>query len=515
MKIEMLKFCSEKGILVDKYVLEVLESIEDFEIARGILEKITFQFNQKIITKGFFIDNKHQLKDLLSYHSGEKKELIETAFNKLGLSFFDDEVEGVKEIREEANLKPIKLFQNNPRKLEVKDFVKNFRNRFNDLKNILQQRNILDNLISINHIGDQRNFSLIVLIYDKKITKNGNVLLQIEDLTGKTTALINKNRPEIFEKSKEILLDEVIGIKCSGNGEIVFINDIYFPDMQILEKKKSNEEEYVAFTSDMHIGSDKFLESKFLKFINWLNGEVGNERQREDALKVRYLFITGDSIDGVGVYPGQETQLIIQDVDQQYEMLFDLLSKIRKDVNIVMCAGQHDAVRVAEPQPIIGEYYGVCLKSLSNLSLVTNPSIIEIGKDVKFKVLMYHGASMHGVINSIESLRLGKAHDSPTDVVKYLLKKRHLAPTHSLVTYIPLEKEDALLIKDVPDIVATGDLHRPQIADYNGITLIASSCWQAKTPFEEKVGNNPDPCKVPILNLKTREVKIMDFSDDK
>jgi len=47
---------------------------------------------------------------------------------------------------------------------------------------------------------------------------------------------------------------------------------------------------------------------------------------------------------------------------------------------------------------------------------------------------------------------------------------------------------------------------------YNNILLVASSCWQAKTPFEEKVGNNPDPCKVPVFNLKSREIKILDFS---
>jgi len=84
---------------------------------------------------------------------------------------------------------------------------------------------------------------------------------------------------------------------------------------------------------------------------------------------------------------------------------------------------------------------------------------------------------MHGIINEIDSLRLNKAHNSPTSVVKYMLKKRHLAPTHSLVTYIPLEKEDALLINEIPDIVATGDLHRPEISEYNGILLIASSTF--------------------------------------
>ena len=33
------------------------------------------------------------------------------------------------------------------------------------------------------------------------------------------------------------------------------------------------------------------------------------------------------------------------------------------------------------------------------------------------------------------------------------------------------------------------------------------------TAFEEKVGNDPDPGKVPMFNLKTREIKILDFSD--
>ena len=51
------------------------------------------------------------------------------------------------------------------------------------------------------------------------------------------------------------------------------------------------------------------------------------------------------------------------------------------------------------------------------------------------------------------------------------------------------------------------------IDKYNDILIIASSCWQSMTEFEEKFGNLPYPCKVPWLNLKTREVKILDFSD--
>ncbi|MBS3091859.1 metallophosphoesterase [Candidatus Pacearchaeota archaeon] len=523
MKQEMLDFCRQRGILIDRSILELLGDLQDLEIAKNLIERIEYQYKQKIITKAFFYNNLNKVSEILMNYSGEDKRAIEDFLEKLGLDLkilvFDEKLpqNNKKEEfflnRNNHGINLLKIYQNQPKKIEVNDFVKNFRNRFNTLKNFLQERTELENLASISRIENNKIFSLIAIVYDKKVTKNDNILLELEDLTGKVTAIVNKNRLDVYEKSKEIILDEVIGLKCSGSRDMVFVNDIVFPDIKLLEKKKSNKEELVAFTSDVHVGSDKFLEKNFLKFISWLNGKEGSEKQKEEALKVKYLFITGDSVDGVGVYPGQETQLDIIDVRDQYKKLAELLLMIRNDVKIILCPGQHDAVRVAEPQPIIGETYGGALYNLDNLYLVTNPSLIEVGTDVKFKVLMYHGASMHGIINSIDNLRMNRAHDYPTQIVKYMLKKRHLAPTHSLVTYTPLENEDALLIKEIPDIVATGDLHRPEISDYNGILLFSGSCWQSITPFEEKVGNNPDPCKVPILNLQTREVKMLDFSD--
>ena len=83
---------------------------------------------------------------------------------------------------------------------------------------------------------------------------------------------------------------------------------------------------------------------------------------------------------------------------------------------------------------------------------------------------------------------------------------------HGLCDYIPCE-EDPMVIDIVPDIIITGDQHRSEVRMYNNILAISSSCWQAKTSFEEKVGNNPDPCKVPLFNLKSREIKMLDFSD--
>src|SRR3989344_3176649 len=447
---EMLNFCMQKGLLIDRKILDLLGELENVEIAKNLLELIEYKYKQKIITLSFFKNNLDKVYEIISSYKGNNLELIKFFFNNLGIILPEETLRD----NENINLSS--------------------ENRFNLIRAILQERIELDNLLSISRIngknsdkGNHNSFSIIAMVFDKRTTKNGNIILEIEDLTGRISALITKNKIEVFEKSKELLLDEVIALKCSYNGEILFVTDLFFPDIKLLEKKKSQIDEIIAFISDIHVGSNKFLESNFERFIEWINGNIGTKEQREEALKVKYLFITGDCVDGVGVYPDQESQLIIKDVNEQYKKLSSMLLRIRDDLKMILCAGQHDAVRVAEPQPIIGEFFGQSMKEVKNLYLVTNPSLIEVGAKVQFKVLMYHGASMHGIINEIEKLRLGKSHDSPTEVVKYMLKKRHLAPSHSLVTYTPLEDEDALLIKEIPDIVATGDLHRPEVANYN------------------------------------------------
>ena len=70
-----------------------------------------------------------------------------------------------------------------------------------------------------------------------------------------------------------------------------------------------------------------------------------------------------------------------------------------------------------------------------------------------------------------------------------------------------------LLIRNVPDIFVSGHTHKCAVTYYNNILVISVSCWEAMTPYQEKFGNKPDHCKVPMLNLKTRAVKLLDFED--
>jgi DNA polymerase II small subunit/DNA polymerase delta subunit B len=49
------------------------------------------------------------------------------------------------------------------------------------------------------------------------------------------------------------------------------------------------------------------------------------------------------------------------------------------------------------------------------------------------------------------------------------------------------------------------------VSNFRSTTLVCGSCWQERTTYEEKLGLNPEPARVPVVNLQTREVKILRF----
>jgi len=69
-----------------------------------------------------------------------------------------------------------------------------------------------------------------------------------------------------------------------------------------------------------------------------------------------------------------------------------------------------------------------------------------------------------------------------------------------------------LFIDKIPDVFATGDLHKLSTSYQNNVALIACSCWQDRTPFQIKVGHEPEPCKVPAFDLEKNTVRVLDFS---
>ncbi len=404
------------------------------------------------------------------------------------------------------------------KKKEVVSFVNYFNVRYEAIKKILMNRPELQNVLSINKLlnkKDRETVALIGMVSDKRITKKGNILLTLEDKTGSTNIVINKTKENLFKTAKDIVLDEVIGITGFNGEGIIFVDNIFLPDIPMnKEIKKNDKEVYVGFISDIHVGSNNFLEKEFLSFIDWLNGKGSNQKHKELALKIKYLFIIGDLVDGVGIYPDQNKDLVILDVKEQYNKLAYYLSLIREDIKIIICVGNHDALRLSVPQPTLNKEIVGELFNLKNVILVSNPAYVNINSSENFPgfdVLMYHGNSFHYYIDNVDSLRFNNARDYPSNISKFLLQRRHLAPSHTSTLYIPDEREDPLVIDKVPDIMVTGEMHRTDVGSYNNVIIINTSCWQSKTEYEEKLGNNPDPGKFPILNLKTREVNILKF----
>ena len=390
------------------------------------------------------------------------------------------------------------------------DFIKLFIDRFENLRKILKnQRREIANIIPINKINkaNVKIIQIIGIIKEVRNTKNGHRLIEIEDDTGSAVAIALKNNPEVFQIAREIVLDEVVGIigQLSKNGDLLVIQNIIYPDISIQNSRHKSEEPIcAAFLSDIHIGSKEFLEKQWLSFIKWVNGQMGNSRQREVAGKIKYIVIPGDVVDGIGIYPNQEKELLITNLYKQYEVLADYINKIPEHISIIIQPGNHDAVRQAEPQPAF-EKEIQNLFSGNDITFVGNPCYFSIHG---IEVLSYHGQSLLDFATNIQHLK----YNDPVEIMKIMLKKHHLAPSYGGYTPLAPEHKDYMIIDKIHDIFVTGHVHLATVGEYRGVKLINASSWQSQTSYQKMLNFIPDPAKIPIVNLKSGNITMMDFN---
>ena len=173
---------------------------------------------------------------------------------------------------------------------------------------------------------------------EKEFRVSEHIVLKLEDTTGICTVIIKKNddNRELNESIGGVVLDEVIGVTGVWVGGALFAEKILFPDIPLnKELKKQKEEEYVVFLGDTHFGSKVFMKEEFNKFIIWIQGKLVNEEQKRIAEKTKYLILTGDIVEGVGIYPGQQEDLEILDIKQQYDEAARLLKQIPENIKII------------------------------------------------------------------------------------------------------------------------------------------------------------------------------------
>jgi len=400
----------------------------------------------------------------------------------------------------------IKLHKNSDNKTSgtLEDFVEYFRSRYKQLSEVLNARSG-NNTISIADLKKKpgERARIIAIISEKRRSKNGHMLLMIEDLTGAITALVPEGNRSLISFSETLVLDEIVALDGRKSKDLFIIDAIFEPDMPIKELKTTEEDILLATMSDFHIGSKLFMQKNFENFVAWLNGDFGDDKLRDVASRVKYVTIAGDLVDGIGVYPGQEEELSITDIFEQYEAFSDYILQIPEYIHVVISPGNHDAVKTADPQPPIPKELLPELYKMSNITFVPSPATIELHG---LKTLIYHGTSFDGIIAAIPNLN----YEQIEKVMIETLKKRHLHPIYGEKPITP-ERTDHLVINDIPDIFHAGHIHKNAYEKYRGVMCINSGTWQEVTPYQVKLGHKPTPCILPLVGMKSGKINVIRF----
>ncbi len=374
-----------------------------------------------------------------------------------------------------------------------------FLSRYQKLLELMKKRRDSGNIRAISELKESKSSTKIAgLIYSKTI-KRGAATIVLEDKTGRIEATAFES--SVIKNIQEAPLDSLIAATVTpGKKNIYIIDSLTLPDVPDHTPNVSKKRVYAALTSDLHVGNKYFLRQAFKTFIDWLN-----KRDDDVALRIRYLLICGDAIDGVGVYPNQEKELETANIKQQFKELQTLLKSIPTKIQIFISPGNHEPVRQAIPQPPIPKDYATQLCELPNVALVSNPAWLDLEG---VKVLMYHGRSLEDVMATTPGLKV----ERPALAMKMLLKARHLAPIYGRRTPILPLSEDLLVIEQIPDIFHCGHVHILDSERYRGCLLLNSGTWQSQTGYQLDMGINPTPAILPIVDLSTLHIVTLDFT---
>ncbi|NIP62346.1 MAG: DNA-directed DNA polymerase II small subunit [Nitrosopumilaceae archaeon] len=381
----------------------------------------------------------------------------------------------------------------------VNGFGMLFSSRFLKLKQIILTRPEAKMLKPISSVLSEKskNDTYVCGLVVQRSSERNVSKVTVEDPSGSMELVV-------FDKDLQAVADSLMvdqfvmaRIVAGKNGGFI-AKDLIFPDIPDHHSNRSETETYAVFLSDLHVGSQYFMEAELNALVSWLS------EPDPIARKVRFLIIGGDVVDGVGIYPNQDKELVCQTVDEQLEKLERIISKIPKNIKVIISPGNHDPGRRALPQPALPQKYNTNLWSHENIILVGNPAIISLNG---VKVLIFHGQSIDDIVKTTPGLSYAK----PANVMRHLLRARHLSPIYGGQTPIAPEKEDMLTIDEVPDIFHVGHVHVVDLDLYKNILLINSGTWQKQTPFQQSVGVNPTPGIAVVVNLKTFKVYTKDF----
>lgn len=403
----------------------------------------------------------------------------------------------------------------------VEGYVSLFRSRFDKSLRILSNRPDGKRIKKIGNIkqlfsqsrnnsasnvhSKERNDELLFvagLVMEKKLKKN-SYNITIDDQTGLLE--VSAYNDDLKKQISLLALDQMIMVELENNAKRknYVMKNLYSLDIPDRISNRAHSEVYAVLISDLHIGSKFFMESEFQMFLDWLNS---SGEHKDIVSKIKYICICGDLIDGIGIFPHQDKELLEKDSYSQMEHATKLLSRIPKHMKVFLIPGNHDLGRRALPQPAIPKKYADRIYSLSNITMLGNPCMINMDG---VKTLMFHGQSLDDTIATIPGLSYSK----PAEAMKILLKSRHLSPIYGQRTPIAPEVEDMMVIEEIPDIFHSGHVHVIDVDSYKGTLVVNSGAWQTQTPFQRAMGITPTPGIAIVINLSTLKPYQINFTN--
>ena len=390
---------------------------------------------------------------------------------------------------------------------DIRGFQSYFKDRYFSIREMVRRRRgyaIVTKIGQISH--DVSDIKLIGMVKDVSTNKFGDKYVELEDDTGSAKLFISRESKFVH---MPLICDEVIGVTCkrAGGRTGLKVEDLVFPEIPTQRQRNTADHDVaVAFCSDIHVGSTTFLGPAWKRMVSSLRGGNG---MGDWAGMIKYIVVPGDVVDGIGIFPSQHEELVIDEIDRQYMELAKLMSPIPDHIEILMLPGNHDAVRPAEPQPTFARsIQEMFVDQGVNVRFLGNPSGFNIEG---VNVLAYHGRSMDDLVGAIPGL----SYEKPLEAMKFMLQKRHLAPIYGGRTPLAPEEKDHLLIEEAPDIFVTGHVHSVGSELHRGVLLVNASTWQSQTIFQKMHNFNPLPAKVPVVNLHDLELRIFDFMEDR
>ncbi len=482
---ELVKRFADFGFQVHPEAIELLKHYSDNRKSEGQLDIAALAESViKSIDPSIFVITPEQLAD----------------FIKKGARAAEREKSGVKPQMHAEAPAIIKSFPEHGRDGDNNDFLPHFIDRYERISGILKKRLKCGQIRVIKNGSGSDEISVVGMVSSIHKTAKGNIRVELEDGTGMLSVIVPHHQ--------EIIPDEVIGVTgFVSHGGYLIADRIIYPDVPISsstaqfslplpeKEKKRGTVLYAVFISDLHVGSTTFLEETWDSFVEWL-------KEAAKSSGIAYLVVAGDIVDGIGVYPGQEEDLLITDIEEQYKRAAGYLRALPSHIQVVLAPGNHDAVRSAEPQPPLPRDIRNFFPA--DTCFVSNPAYIQIGGR---QVLVYHGQSYDDFVNSVSRLSYSK----PEDVMVEMLRRRHLAPIYGNTVSIVHDEHDYGVIDPVPEILHSGHTHTVGVSKYRNVLLINSGTWQSQTPYQKKRGINPVAGCATVVELSELKVKVMDF----